>query len=270
MRVPDQEPLLLLEDVTFGYHRDRPPVLRQCCLAGKPGSFTMILGPNGMGKTTLLHLMLGWLKPWLGRVLLEGRPLGSWSRRRRGQTLALVPQKEVTPFDYSVEEYLLLGRSPYLPPLGLPTEADRQRVLHVLREVTSGGKTPVRGEQSVGALSGGEFQLVLLARALVQEPRLLLMDEPASHLDPANRFTLMERVRTLADQGMGIIMTTHDPQLALERADEAVLLRQGRIWKQGPPGKVITGENLRELYGIPVAVSPEGSIQWGRGSSTPF
>jgi iron complex transport system ATP-binding protein len=116
------KPLLAFHDIAFRYQPHNGPVLRQLALEIQPGTVTAILGPNGVGKTTLLHLALGWLRPESGKVFLQGRPLGSYSRHELGQWMGLVPQSEHMPFDYSVLEYVLLGRAPYLKPLEMPGE----------------------------------------------------------------------------------------------------------------------------------------------------
>ncbi len=244
--------VMALEEVSFGYPGGGSgSVLRDCSLSLPAGTLTMLLGPNGIGKTTLLHLLLGWLRPEKGRIMLRGRPLGKVGRRERGRSMALVPQAETTSFDYSVLEYVLLGRSAYLPPLGMPGPEDRAAVRQVLDRLD----LPVAEDHSVRELSGGEFQQVLLARALVQNPRVILMDEPASHLDPSKRFRFLELVQGETAAGRTVLMTTHDPQLALERADRAVLLRDGRAWRTGEARQVVTAENLAALYGLPVSLA---------------
>ena len=147
-------------------------------LSLKEGSITAILGPNGAGKSTLLYLAMGWLKSWEWDHSLSNKPVESYSRRALGQEMAFIPQNEHIPFEYTVLEYVLLGRTPYLPPLGMPTRQDEEKAYAALEKVSAAHLY----DHSILAISGGERQLVLLARALAQEPKLLLLDEPSSHL----------------------------------------------------------------------------------------
>jgi len=191
-------PLLEFERVTFGYQPLGAPALRALSLGIEPGTITAILGPNGAGKTTLLHLALGWLLPQSGQVRLDGRALGSYSRRDLGQWMALVPQSERIPFEYSILEYVLLGRTPYLAPLDMPGAKDCRIGEQVIEQV---GLGPLRG-RAITTLSGGERQLAVVARALAQQPRLLLLDEPTSHLDLANRVRILKLLRELSARGV--------------------------------------------------------------------
>jgi len=176
-------PVLKFSDLTFKYPFAARPVMEHFSLGIDHGTVTAILGPNGAGKTTLLHLALGWLKPQNGNIELDGRPLTGYSRRELGQWMGLVPQKEYIQFEFSLLEYVLLGRAPHLPPLAMPEEGDYQVASDALERV---GLEALQ-ERSILSLSGGERQLVLLARALAQKPRLLLLDEPTSHLDLSNK-----------------------------------------------------------------------------------
>ena len=193
------------------------------------GRITTILGPNGAGKTTLLYLALAWLKPWAGTIYLSGKSIESYSRRALGQQIALIPQSEHIPFEYSVLEYVLLGRAPFLPPLGTPTSADARIAFEALEKVGIANLW----DHSMLGISGGERQLVLAARALAQEPRLLLLDEPTSHLDLSNKYRLAQILKGLKAQGTTILMTTHEPEFALAVSDEAILMEKGRVLISG-------------------------------------
>jgi len=250
--------LLSFHQVRFGYNRNTSPVLDGLDLSLKEGCITAILGPNGAGKTTLLYLALGWLKPWAGVIHLQGEPIESFSRRALGQQIALIPQSEHIPFEYTVLEYVLLGRAPYLPSLGMPSHADEELAYNVLEKV---GIAHLY-DHSVLGISGGERQLVLAARALAQEPRLLLLDEPTSHLDLSNKYRLVQILKDLQERGTTILMTTHEPDLALAMSDEAVLMEKGRVLISGPTAEVATGENLSRIYRVPVKIIPvEGKKQ---------
>jgi iron complex transport system ATP-binding protein len=250
--------VLSFHQVCFGYNRRTPPVLDAVDLSLKDSRITVILGPNGAGKTTLLYLALGWLKPWAGVIRLSGKPFESFSRRALGQLIALIPQTEHIPFEYTVLEYVLLGRAPYLPPLGMPSQADEKIAYEALEKVGIANLF----DHSVLGISGGERQLVLAARALAQEPRLLLLDEPTSHLDLSNKYRLVQILKGLQERGTTILMTTHEPDLALAVSDEAVLMEKGRVLVSGPTTEVATGDNLSRIYRVPVKIIPvEGKKQ---------
>jgi iron complex transport system ATP-binding protein len=253
-------PILSFQNVTFGYQRTRP-ILQEVSFELHPGRVTAILGPNGAGKTTLLYLALGWLAAWTGDVLLDGCPLRRHSRQERGRWLALVPQSEYTPFDYTVLEYVLMGRAPHLPPLGLPTGVDYEAALQALEQVG----LAALAEHPVPQLSGGEHQLMLLARAIVQSPRLLLLDEPTAHLDLHNKSRIIEMMRSLRSRGVTLLMTNHEPDVVLAVADDVLLMEPGGPVYFGPLEKVFTSEALSRIYHLPIRlVDVEGhrQVQW--------
>jgi len=241
--------ILTFREVTFGYD-PRRAALSRLSLEIPAGSVTAILGPNGAGKTTLLHLMLGWLKPQSGKILLNGLPLREYSPRVKSQWMGLVPQSEYIPFEYSVLEFVLFGRTPYLHPLEMPSQADYRVAFEVLQQV---GIMDLRG-RALTTLSGGEKQLVLVARALAQRPRILLMDEPSNHLDLANKSRLLSLMRELHNAGVTLLLTTHEPEVATAIATHVVLMSQGRLFQSGPVDQVFTGENLSAAYGLSLEV----------------
>lgn len=236
--------------VLFGYDKKSSPVIDGLDLMLKEGHITTILGPNGAGKTTLLYLALNWLKPWSGVISMLGKPMETFSRRALGQQIALIPQNEHVPFEYSVLEYVLLGRAPYLPVLGMPAEEDERIAYEALEKV---GIAHLY-DHSILAISGGERQLVLAARALAQQPRLLLLDEPTSHLDLGNKYLLVNILRELRDRGSTILMTTHEPELALVSSDEVILMDKGRVFLAGSTAEIATSENLSHIYHVPVKI----------------
>ncbi|MEJ5197320.1 MAG: ABC transporter ATP-binding protein [Anaerolineae bacterium] len=255
-------PLLTFHDVRFGYGANGKAVFRGLTLAIEAGTVTAILGPNGAGKTTLLHLALGWLKPQGGQIALRGRPLASYGRGELGRLIGLVPQSEHNPFEYSVLEYVLLGRAPYLKPLAMPGPEDVRIAQEALARVGLSGWE----ERSVARLSGGERQLVLIARALTQEPRLLLLDEPTSHLDLGNKARLLTLLRELVAQGVTILLTTHEPEVAAGLATHLVLMRGGQVLQAGPLPETFRGDRLSAVYGVPVEVAQVNGRQvvlWG-------
>ncbi len=263
------EALLAFENVRFQYVPENGNVLDGFSLSIEPGTVTAILGPNGVGKTTLLHLALGWRKPQSGQVLLEGRPLNEFSHSEIGRRIGLVPQGEHIPYEYSLLEYVLLGRAPYLRPLDMPGEADYAIAAEALETVGLGAKQM----RPVTNLSGGEQQLILVARALAQEPKMLLLDEPTAHLDLSNKIRLLDLLQDLVARGVTIVFSTHDPEVAASIATHLVLMRDGRVLQAGPIFEEFTTEKLSEAYGIPVEVRElEGRriVLWKKGSSRDF
>jgi iron complex transport system ATP-binding protein len=232
--------LLSFDEVTFGYGSGARPVLERLSLEIESGTATAILGPNGVGKSTLLHLALGWL-----------RALRAWPRRLLGQSMALVPQVERTPFDYSVLDYVLLARAPYLASLAMPGAEDERIAREAIDEVGLGPQC----HRAITTLSGGERQNVLLARALAQQPRLLLMDEPTSHLDLAHKVGLLHLLRDRIARGMTVLLTTHEPEIAAAIATHVVLMRGGQVCGSGPIAEVFTADNLSATYGVPVQIA---------------
>ncbi len=245
---------LEVRHLSFGYQGGRP-VLHDVNLAAEAGSIMAVLGPNGAGKSSLLHVLLGLHRPWKGEIRFFGKPLSAYDRRSLSRTVGLVPQREHVPFAFRVEEYLLLGRSPHLGLLAQPTASDLEVVEAALSRL---GIAHLRGRE-VASLSGGEHQLVLVARALVQGAAVMLLDEPTAHLDLGNKHRTLALLRSLAAEGRAIVLTTHDPHLAAYLADQVLLLRAGRVLFGGPPQEALTGERLSELYGVPVRVAQVGS-----------
>ncbi len=244
-------PVLCFDNVTFGYEPHRPPTLRGVRFSLQPGRITAVLGPNGAGKTTLLYLALGWLRPWEGDIRLQGQSLRGRGARERGRWLALVPQTEHTPFDYSVLEYVLMGRAPHLPPLGIPGEEDYQAAWQALERV---GLSDLAAHP-VPQLSGGEHQLMLLARALAQNPRLLLLDEPTAHLDLKNKARLIRILRDLRARGGTFLMTNHEPDVVLAVADDVLLIEPDGSARFGPLTEVFTAETLSRIYQMPIRLT---------------
>ena len=223
--------------------------LDNVCFETGEGMFGL-LGPNGAGKTTLLRLALGVFTPQQGNILLDEKPIKDFTRQEMGRKIGLVPQKENNPFAFSLLEYVLLGRAPYLPALGLPSEEDYAIANDALCRVGIGKLK----HRSVLNISGGEFQLVLIARALTQQPSMLLLDEPTSHLDIGNKGHLADLLRELNQQGVTIVMTTHEPDFASALATDMVLMRKGSVLNTGSFETVFTSESLTDLYGYPVEV----------------
>ena len=212
------------------------------------GEVLALLGPNGGGKTTLLKTLLGLLVPKAGEVRLDGRALSGRSIRERARLIAYVPQTHVATFAFPVEAVVLMGRTAYGNLFRRPTAKDRAVVAAVLEHFGIAGLA----ERPYTMISGGERQLVLLARALAQEPQFIVLDEPTANLDFGNQGKVMREIRALAASAHGVLFTTHDPNHALRAADRAYLLRGGERLAEGPVEQVLTQERLEALYGARV------------------
>jgi iron complex transport system ATP-binding protein len=242
--------MIALSEIRFSYNGNEHAVFEDLSLKIPAGFTTAILGPNGAGKSTLLHLILGILTPASGLILLGQRPRQQYARRELGQMIGLVAQEETMPFNFTVLEYVLLGRAPYLLTLQMPGPEDG-RIAH--RALTTVGMETM-AERPVQTLSGGERQLVMIARALAQQPRILLLDEPTSHLDLSNKGRVLQLIRRLADDGVTVVFTTHEPNLTAV-ADYLVLMRHGQTLAAGPMDTVFTSGNLSQTYDVPVTVA---------------
>jgi iron complex transport system ATP-binding protein len=246
----NENKLISIDDLHFRYDPGQA-WLFSSLTAVIPGSqITAILGPNGVGKTTLLHILLGLLPFQSGVIHLADRPLASYTRGEMSREMGLVPQLERIPFPFTVDEYVLMGRSPHIGMLGTPNHEDHHRVNQVLDLLDLQNLR----NRSVQELSGGESQLVRIARAMVQEPRVLLLDEPTAHLDLGNKHRVLEVLQALADDRTSVVFTTHDPDAAFAIAGQALLIHETRALASGPVEKVLTGKNLSRAYRLPIEV----------------
>lgn len=253
--------VLEARDVRFSYGKRL--VLDGADLSLGTGEMTALLGVNGAGKSTLLRLLLGLERPSRGEVSLLGRPLGTWSRRGIARRAAYVPQAHLAPFPYSVRDVVLMGRIAGNGWLGHEGPTDHRRVREVLERIGIADFS----ERPYTELSGGERQLVLLARALAQDAKILVLDEPASSLDYGNQIRLLGALRGLADEGFSVLFTTHHPEHALVAADRVAVLGEGRVLVQGRPSEVLSGRTLEEIYGVEVElleVSDGRRVFWPR------
>lgn len=229
---------------------------RDVDLAVEPGRAVALLGPNGGGKTTLLKTLLGLLPAHAGAVTLDGRPIAAVPVAERARLIGYVPQAHAGAFAFTALEMVLMGRTARSGPLGRPSARDRAVALAMLDQLGVGHLA----ERPYTMISGGERQLVFMARALAQEPRYVVLDEPTASLDFGNQGVVMRRIAALAGEGMGVLFTTHDPNQALRHADSVALLSGGRLAAPGAPSDLLHAEALAALYGgeVETVAAPDG------------
>ncbi len=236
-------PLLDARRLDFAYRRGRLAV-RDVSLVSAPGSLTAVIGANGSGKSTLIRILAGLLRPLAGTIALGGIALKDWQPRPKAREIAYVPQSTVTAFPFLVIDVVLSGRMPHVPMFRSESERDTEQAMSALRSCGAAHLA----HRSFTSLSGGERQMVVLARALAQEPRLLLLDEPSSSLDLKHRADLIRTLTRLRDDGLSVIMVTHDLQFT-GLFDRLLALREGETAAAGTPDEVLRDHILREVYG---------------------
>ncbi|NLJ84868.1 MAG: heme ABC transporter ATP-binding protein [Firmicutes bacterium] len=240
---------LVVQNLSFAY--GEWPVIKNVNLSVKGGEILGIIGPNGSGKSTLLKLISRVLVPDQGRVFINGEDVSLWSRRRLARTLAVVPQDNQIQFDFTAGEIVDMGRSPYLGRFQAMSSRDRQAVKVAMRATG----TTTLAERSVMELSGGERQRVIIARALAQEPQVLLLDEPTASLDINHEVEIFQLLRHLtARRQLVTIAVLHDLNLAAEYCDNLLLLSAGAVTAWGTVEEVLTSSNISSVYGLDVAI----------------
>jgi iron complex transport system ATP-binding protein len=239
--------MLTADGVSFAYRAGSPLVVDDVSMAVAHGAMVGILGPNGSGKTTLLKMLSGTLTPSTGRILFDGRLLGSWKRRDLARRIALVPQETHAPFDFTVLDIVLMGRFPHLGTFALEGPAD----LSIAKQALESTGTSAFEERPFATLSGGEKQRVVIASALAQSPELLLLDEPTASLDLGHQLDVQLLLATLnRERGVTMVLSTHDLNLAAALCRHLILLRDGRVIAQGATEEVLTPGAVRALYGV--------------------
>ena len=208
------------------------------------GEFAAIIGPNGSGKSTLVKSLTGFLKPLSGSVSFRGREIGRYSKRLLARELASVQQFMPDPLPFRVRDFIAMGRFPHRSLLDIEGRADRLAVDNAM-EMTG---TSELGDRSIDGLSGGERQMACVARALAQEPKVIILDEPVSHLDIAHGLRIMDVLHRMHSLGVTVIAVLHDINLASEYASRIIALKAGRLFADGPPGKVVDYRTIEGLF----------------------
>ena len=242
--------MLQVEHLEYWYRRNSP-VLKDVSLTIQKGDILCLLGPNGTGKTTLLRCILGFQRPKRGSISLNGESLLKLSARKRARHIAYVPQSSALSFPYCVRDVVLMGRLSHMPTGASHSAEDRRVVQECLEKL----QISHLAECSFQELSGGERQMVLVARGLAQQSSLLVMDEPTASLDYSNQIKILKTIRALAAQGYTILMTSHFPDHAFLACTVAALMSKGYVMACGAPEEVVTSENLSNLYQSRVCVT---------------
>lgn len=243
----------MLQIQSLGVHYGSRQILYDVDLTINAGEILAVVGPNGAGKSTLIRAASGVLRPSSGRVMVNGQDLGKLSDMQRARQLAVVPQNNHLPGNFSVYQTVLLGRTPYLNWLGHTGPTDHAMTQLALEQT----QMSEFANRLVGDLSGGEKQRVLLARALAQDAPLLLLDEPTTYLDLQHQSSLLNLTRKLCqEKNLAVLIVLHDLNLASMYADQVALLVDGKLQAIGNPEQVLTSETLSAVYHVPVHVIP--------------
>lgn len=238
-----------IKHLTFSYGKHE--VLHDLTFDIPDGTLVNVLGPNGVGKSTLFRCILGLNRDYEGEVIVNGKDMKHLSIKERAKEVSYIPQSHTPVYDYEVLDVVLMATGADLKPLSNPGCAQKQRAYDALARIG----IEKFAHRPYTQISGGEQQLVLIARALAQDARTIVMDEPTSALDYGNTVRVLSCVRQLAREGLSIIQSTHNPDHAFLYSDKTLVLKEGRVDAYGPPGEVITSELISGLYSVDVEVN---------------
>ena len=242
--------ILEVKDLAYAYHKNGREVFHDVNIQLEAGEVLTILGPNGAGKSTLLNCLANLLTPIRGQILLDGKSHAEMSLREVAKILGYVPQNHAATYSYKVRDFVVMGRSPHLGMLEKPGPKDYAIADEVIRELG----IEKYADKAYTEISGGERQQALIARAITQEPKILMFDEPSNHLDFGNQLRTVSKIKDLSKRGYAIVMTTHMPDHAIMLGGKtAILNRQGTLIC-GKTEEIINDENLRDIYQVDVRV----------------
>lgn len=237
------------KQLDFGYRGRR--VGSDVSLSLASGEVLCLLGPNGSGKTTFFKTLLGLLPPQGGQVLVDGTDVRQKQRDEVARLVSYVPQAHAAFFPFTVREVVLMGRTAHLGVFSSPSRHDREVAQAAIERM----RLAHLADSVYTRISGGERQLALIARALAQDGRIIVMDEPTANLDFGNQVRVMAHIQAVARAGMGVLLSTHDPDQAFLCADRVAMLHEGGLARLGVPDEVITAESLKRIYGVDVVVT---------------
>jgi len=226
-------------------------VVENISLCVKSGEILCLLGPNGVGKTTFFKSILGFLKLLDGEILLNDESIKKWSKVKLARVIGYVPQAHTPPFPFTVIDVVTMGRTAHLGMFASPSNEDRQIAEEALETMC----ISFLKDRIYTEISGGERQMVLIARALTQNPEILIMDEPTANLDFGNQIRVLEQINRLSKNGLGVIMTSHFPDHAFLCSTKVALMQRGNVFKVGSVDEIVTEENLKSAYGIDVKIA---------------
>jgi iron complex transport system ATP-binding protein len=240
--------ILELKDISSGYQGKT--VIDKVCFEIKKGEFLGLIGPNGAGKSTLFKTVLGILIPDRGQILYKDKPIDFLTPKERAKRLAFLPQLFEVKFSYTVKDFIAMGRFPYQDGLSAYSSGDLDLVNSVIRRFSLNKISARRIDQ----LSGGELQRVLFAQSIAQDPEILLLDEPTTHLDIGHQFEIMNILSDLNREGLTVVTILHDLNIAAEFCDRIVLMDKGRVVKDGEPASVMDYRLIEEVYNARVVI----------------
>lgn len=246
-------PLMEIKSCSFAYE-DKENIFEDINFSVSSGDIFCILGANGTGKTTLIKCLTGLMSPHSGEILIDGRDMNSFSRADMAKKIGYIPQIHNSTFPFKVLDVVLMGRSPHLDMFESPSEKDYEIALKSLKSLN----IEYMKDKPYTEISGGEQQLVFIARVLAQEPSILILDEPTSHLDFGNQIRTLNIIKQLANKGLSVIMSSHFPDHAFISANKVALMDGKSFLAMGKPEDVITTENMKQIYGIDVKVMDIG------------
>lgn len=237
---------LKVNNLSFGYTKNK--ILEDISFEVKPGDFVCVLGKNGIGKSTLFKLLLGFLKKEKGEILIDNKPLESFTRKELAREVAYIPQYSTSAFNYNVFDTVLMGTTCRLDTLGSPKAKEKQ----IARDALKQFEISHLSKKNTSSISGGERQLVVLARAIAQGSKILILDEPTANLDYGNQFRVMKTISKLKEFGYMIILSTHNPEQAMWFSDKIMVLDDKKVLAYGNTDEIIDEDLLNKIYSIDI------------------